>query len=105
VSPDNPYLFDLDPSKIFFTERGQNTGPYRGDPTDAILTYEDNKGRIHVLDGHHRVLRARRLKVPVRAIVMPESVYLQMKREGIHQADMQLEFVHWLQRQPRWRRK
>ncbi len=95
VSGANPYLFDLDPYQLIFTETGQSSGPYLGDPNDPILAFENARG-IHVIDGHHRTLLARRENRPVRGILVPETVYRKMLVLGIHPSDMTREFAWWV---------
>lgn len=100
ISPKLPYLFDLDPYALLFTERGQDDiSEYVGDRYKPILVYESEEGDLFVLDGHHRTLIARKENKPVRGIVMPEHVYRTFVHEGVQQADMFREFARYVRRQ------
>lgn len=95
-----PYLFDVDPKQLLFTESDQDTSTYRGDSDKPILVYETADHKLHVIDGHHRTLNARKLgKKTIRAVVMPEWLFHKFQDDGIHQADMFREFARWNQDQ------
>lgn len=95
VNMQNPYLFDVDPNELLFTESDQNRGPYEGDASKPILAYEDASKRLHVLDGHHRTLLARSEGRDVRAVVMPEAVYQDFVKEGLHPTEMMRAFARY----------
>jgi hypothetical protein len=96
VGSKTPYLFNLDPHALVFTETGQdNVSTYEGDRSKPILVYEDKEGNLFVLDGHHRTLIARKENRRVRGVVMPEHVYRKFVREGVHQSEMFREFARY----------
>jgi hypothetical protein len=96
VKADNKYLFELDPHKLKFTETGQRSEHVgEVDTSKPILTTKIGEDH-HVVDGHHRALKARQENRPVRSVVMPSADYHAFKESGMHQGDMHWAFVRLL---------
>lgn len=98
VSPKTPYLFDLDPHKLVFTEsrRSKKLSRVREVDTSLPIVVTKIRGKYHILDGHHRTIRAEQENRLVRAVVIPPSSYRSFKKAGIHQADMFRAFAREL---------
>ena len=96
VDPAYPYLFDIDPDQLVFTERGQRPGHVAEVDPDEPITATEMEGVYYVVDGHHRVLRARQEDRPVRAVVIPGETFVRFRALGIHQAEMFSAFAREL---------
>ena len=98
VSPKTPYLFDLDPHELVFTEsrRSKKLSRVRDVDTSLPIVVTKIRGKYHILDGHHRTIRAEQENRLVRAVVIPPSSYRSFKKAGIHQADMFRAFAREL---------
>jgi hypothetical protein len=93
VAEGNPYLFDIEPSKLKKTEfENKNIKNYKGDKSEPIVTTIID-GEYKILDGHHRAKIADKENRLARIIVIPETAYKEMKAKGINQGEMYKEFV------------
>lgn len=95
VNKDNPHLFDFDITTIKRTEgAGQNVDSYKGDIDRPVSMTIDPEGNRILLDGHHRLKASEAEgRDSIRGLVIPYDKYLEMKDKGIHQGEMQREWI------------
>ena len=93
VKKGNNFLFDFDPDMLEKTEfEVKNIENYKGDAKKPITVTKDG-GKFKILDGHHRAKIAKESGDNVRAVVIPVKDVKNMKKKGVHPADMRTEWI------------
>jgi hypothetical protein len=88
------FLYQINPNTLVVTESDyKDISNYQGGGLKPISVVFIN-GEYQILDGHHRTKFAIKEGRDIKAVVIPESDYLDMKQRGVHQADMFSEFAY-----------
>jgi hypothetical protein len=94
VAESRNFIKEYDPSDLIATELDAKdiSSGYKGDASKPILTVTEG-GKVKILDGHHRAKLAAQEGRKIQAIDLPYEDYKALKDKGIHQADMQKEWI------------